>query len=66
MRNVDAGSIEKFLQNYSDSAITPALYFNPVADGKIGFLPQQYVAMGEAGEFADVVRFVSMGRWSIC
>ncbi|MCJ1403876.1 hypothetical protein MMC11_007099 [Xylographa trunciseda] len=58
MRKVDAGAIEKFLQNYTDSATTPALYFSPVADGKIAFLPQQYVAMGEAGEFANVPMLV--------
>lgn len=55
MRTVDAGAIEAFLQNYTDSAISPALYFSAVADGKIAFLPHQYLAMGEAGDFADVV-----------
>lgn len=56
MRKVDAGAIENFLQKYTDSGATRGLYFSASADGKVVFLPQQYVAKGKAGDFANVVR----------
>lgn len=55
MRKVDASAIERFVQNHSDSGATPALYFSAQADGKVAFLPQQYVAKGQAGDYANVV-----------
>lgn len=55
MRKIDANVIEKFLLNYTDSGATPPLYFSAVADNKIAFLPQQYVAKGTAGDFANLV-----------
>lgn len=56
MRDIDAGVIERFLQNHSDSGASSILYFGPSADGKVAFLPQQYVIKGQAGDFADLVR----------
>jgi len=56
MRKIDASTIEKFLLNYTDSGATPPVYFSASVDGKVAFLPQQYIAMGEAGNYANLVR----------
>ena len=55
MRKIDAGTIEKFIQNYTDSRVSPVLYFSASADGKLAFLPQEFVAKGNAGEYANLV-----------
>jgi carboxylesterase type B len=49
MRYVDAGAIETFLQNHTDSNETPILYFSVDADNKTIFLPGQYFEKGETG-----------------
>ena len=58
MRSIDAGVIENFLQTHSQSNATPSLYFQPSADGKVIFTPQEYLSKGKAGEYADVVGLV--------
>jgi acetylcholinesterase len=55
MRKVDAGAVELFLQNHTDTNASPVLYFSAAADGKVAFLPAQYVAKGTAGDFTNVV-----------
>ena len=55
MRKVDAGIIEDFLQNYTDSGAMPRLYFSASADRKVAFLPQEFVAKGKSGDFANLV-----------
>lgn len=54
MRAVSADDIEKVLLNAASSA-TPALYFSAQADGKIVFTPEEYLARGKAGKYANVV-----------
>ena len=58
MRSIDAGVIENFLQTHSQSKATPSLYFQPSADGKVLFTPQEHLSKGKAGEYADVVGLV--------
>ena len=58
MRSIDADVIENFLQTHSQSNATPSLYFQPSADGKVIFTPQEYLSKGKAGEYADVVSLV--------
>lgn len=55
MRGVDADRIEAVIENHAVSGATPGLYFQARADGKLFFTPEEYVAMGAAGQFANVV-----------
>jgi hypothetical protein len=55
MRGIGADTIENVIKNYTVSGETPALYFSARADGKLFFTPEEYVAMGAAGQFANVV-----------
>jgi acetylcholinesterase len=55
MRMVDPFKVESFLQGHSDTNSTPALWFNPMADNKTVFTVDQYIEMGDAGNFSKLV-----------
>ncbi|KAL8693638.1 MAG: hypothetical protein Q9224_003715 [Gallowayella concinna] len=55
LRTIDADRIESFLQDHAERNITPPLYFSFSADSKRVFLPQEYVAKGRAGAYANVI-----------
>lgn len=59
MRKINPATVEHFLQNHTDSKAKPALNFVPAADGKTAFDPEQYFAMGKAGNFSKTVRWLS-------
>lgn len=56
MRTVDPFKVEQFLQIHSDKNSTPALWFNPIADNVTVFTVDQYIEMGNAGNFSKLVR----------
>ncbi|KAI0378283.1 alpha/beta-hydrolase [Hypomontagnella monticulosa] len=53
MRTVSADDIEKVLLDAATRG-TPPLYFSAQADGKIVFTPDEYLARGKAGKYANV------------
>lgn len=55
MRRVDPVKVENFLQVHFDTNSTPSLWFNPMADDVIVFTVDQYIEMGNAGNFTKVV-----------
>lgn len=59
MRKIKPVVVENFLQNHTDSKAMPTLNFVPAADGKTVFDPEQYFAMGKAGNFSKTVRWLS-------
>lgn len=58
MRSIDAGVIANFLHIHTQSNATPSLHWQPCADGRLIFTPQEYLSKGKAGEYADVVGLV--------
>ncbi|KAL8787346.1 MAG: hypothetical protein Q9195_007805 [Heterodermia aff. obscurata] len=62
MRTINPARIEHFLQNHTDSAATPTLNFVPVADGQTAFDPEQYFAMGKAGNFSKTPMIIGTDR----
>lgn len=55
MRTVDPYKVENYLQVNSDTNSTPSLWFNPMADNITVFTVDQYVEMGNAGNFSKLV-----------
>lgn len=58
MRRINPVRLEDFLQNHTDSKAKPPLNFVPAADGKTVFTPEQYFAMGKAGNFSKTVSWL--------
>lgn len=56
MRNVNATTIETFLQQYNDNGTTPAVSFVPIADEKIIF--SNYTARALAGKLSKLPAIV--------
>ncbi|KAJ5594744.1 uncharacterized protein N7459_000952 [Penicillium hispanicum] len=69
MRKVDAGKIETFLQQHSDSGATPTLAFIPAADGKTAFTQAQYAAMASNPKIPKLPGLVGSnlddGAWAV-
>ena len=55
MQKVDAGKIEAFLQQHSDSGASPTLVFTPSADGKSAFSKAQYLDMASNPKYPKLV-----------
>lgn len=61
MQGIDQDKIETFLRTYADGGRQPPLVFQPIADGKTVFTPQQYKALYSSNSSLVCLRVILTG-----